>query len=41
MKDDFLWMVAYWQAMARSARAQLFAQFKKAILYFSGRNDED
>lgn len=40
MKDDFLWMVAYWQAVARLAKAQLFALFAKAILYFSGR-DED
>lgn len=40
MKDDFLWMVAYWQAVYRMTKAQLFALFAKAILYFSGRGDD-
>ncbi len=40
MKDDFLWMVAYWQAVGRLTKAQLFALFSKAILYFSGNKDD-
>lgn len=40
MKDDFLWMVAYWRAVARLTGAQLFAQFSKAIRYFYGGDNE-
>ena len=41
MKDDFLWMVAYWQAVARLVNEYLFALFARTIRYFSGRDDED
>jgi len=41
MKDDFLWMVAYWQAVARLTKANIFALFARAILYFAGRNEDE
>ena len=40
MKDDFLWMVAYWQAVGRWNILQAYALFTKAIRYFAG-SDED
>jgi len=41
MKDQFLWMVAYWHGVYRLTKAQLFSLFSRAIFYFSGNDEEE